>query len=166
MLEQRPLFFGKEPIDQVSVIIELLGTPPDYLNLALRSEDTSRFVESLPRRERQPLATKFRTAGSDAVSLLESMLVFDPKKRICAKEALSHPYLQPYHDPTDEPETEKLCELSDHIELPTDIWKIMMYGKETLSTLSLLSSTPGLSTDDSHTVIRKSSTSTSSDQFI
>ncbi len=31
------------------------------------------------------------------------MLVFDPKKRITASEALAHGYLAPYHDPTDEP---------------------------------------------------------------
>ena len=31
------------------------------------------------------------------------MLVFDPKKRVRAEQALAHPYLAPYHDPTDEP---------------------------------------------------------------
>ncbi len=31
------------------------------------------------------------------------MLVFDPRKRITAAEALAHEYVAPYHDPTDEP---------------------------------------------------------------
>ena len=35
------------------------------------------------------------------------MLVFDPKKRITAAEALAHEYLAPYHDPTDEPVAEE-----------------------------------------------------------
>ena len=36
------------------------------------------------------------------------MLVVDPLKRITVKEALEHPFLAEFHDPEDEPETEKL----------------------------------------------------------
>ncbi len=45
---------------------------------------------------------KFGTKDADALDLLEKMLVFDPKKRITAAEAMAHPYLEPYHDPDDE----------------------------------------------------------------
>lgn len=65
---------------------------------------TLRFVQSLPKRERIPLSTKFPKAAPAAVDLLEKMLVFDPRARISATEALAHPFLEPYHDPTDEPE--------------------------------------------------------------
>ena len=45
-----------------------------------------------------------------AIDLLEKMLVFDPRKRITATESLSHEYVAPYHDPTDEPEAaENVC---------------------------------------------------------
>ena len=91
---------------------------------------TLRFVQSLPKRERVPFSQKFRNADPLAIDLLEKMLVrldrvslpradplgacslrgrplsvqvFDPRKRINAAEALAHPYLAPYHDPTDEP---------------------------------------------------------------
>lgn len=62
-----------------------------------------------------------------AVDMLEKMLVFDPRKRIRAGEALAHPYLAPYHDPTDEPEAEEKFDWSfNDADLPVDTWKIMM----------------------------------------
>lgn len=38
-----------------------------------------------------------------ALDLLEKLLAFNPVKRITVEEALRHPYLEPYHDPEDEP---------------------------------------------------------------
>lgn len=56
------------------------------------------------------------------------MLVFDPRKRVKATEALAHEYLAPYHDPTDEPVSEEKFDWSfNDADLPVDTWKIMMY---------------------------------------
>lgn len=63
-----------------------------------------------------------------AIDLLENMLVFDPKKRVRADQALAHQYLAPYHDPTDEPVAEEKFDWSfNDADLPVDTWKIMMY---------------------------------------
>jgi p38 MAP kinase len=62
-----------------------------------------------------------------AVDLLERMLVFNPKQRIQATEALAHEYLTPYHDPTDEPVAQEKFDWSfNDADLPVDTWKIMM----------------------------------------
>lgn len=37
-----------------------------------------------------------------ALDLLDRMLTFNPNKRITVEEALAHPYLEQYYDPTDE----------------------------------------------------------------
>jgi hypothetical protein len=59
--------------------------------------------------------------------------VFDPRKRVRAGEALAHPYLAPYHDPTDEPEAEEKFDWSfNDADLPVDTWKIMMYAPPSL----------------------------------
>lgn len=112
----------------------------------LTAEQTLRFVKSLPKRERQPLASKFKNADESgkfqllydksaantnycfiAIDMLEKMLVFDPKKRITATQALAHDYLAPYHDPTDEPIAEEKFDWSfNDADLPVDTWKIMM----------------------------------------
>jgi p38 MAP kinase len=63
----------------------------------------------------------------EAVDMLERMLVFAPKKRITATEALEHAYLSPYHDPSDEPVAEEKFDWSfNDADLPVDTWKIMM----------------------------------------
>lgn len=73
------------------------------------------------------LFTSLLTILFSAVDLLERMLVFDPKKRIRADEALAHPYLAPYHDPTDEPAAQEKFDWSfNDADLPVDTWKIMM----------------------------------------
>lgn len=66
--------------------------------------------------------------SSTAVDLLERMLVFNPKQRIQAPDALAHEYLTPYHDPTDEPVAQEKFDWSfNDADLPVDTWKIMMY---------------------------------------
>lgn len=90
-------------------------------------------MQSLPKRDRQPLSTKFKNADADAVDMLEKMLVFNPKQRIDAGQALAHPYLAPYHDPTDEPVADEKFDWSfNDADLPVDTWKIMMYVHSSL----------------------------------
>nr|BAM08274.1 mitogen-activated protein kinase HOG1 [Moniliella megachiliensis] len=130
MLDGKPLFPGKDHVHQFSIITELLGSPPDEVIQTICSENTLRFVKSLPRREPIPLDRRFPLADPVALDLLEKMLMFDPRKRIAAAEALTHPYLAPYHDPTDEPDAEEPFDWSfNDADLPVDTWKVMMYSE-------------------------------------
>jgi len=68
-----------------------------------------------------------------AIDLLEKMLVFDPRQRVRAGEALSHEYLAPYHDPSDEPVAEEKFDWSfNDADLPVDQWKVCTFLKQTL----------------------------------
>lgn len=130
MLEGKPLFPGKDHVNQFSIITELLGTPPDDVIETICSENTLRFVQSLPKRQRVPFSEKLRCNDESALDLLEKMLVFDPRKRINATECLSHEYVSPYHDPTDEPvAAEKFDWSFNDADLPVDSWKVMMYAE-------------------------------------
>jgi p38 MAP kinase len=139
-------------VNQFSIITELLGTPPDDVIETICSENvcivtisvplvttvcadhhgiqTLRFVQSLPKRQRVPFNEKLRCNDESALDLLEKMLVFDPRKRINAAECLSHEYVGPYHDPTDEPvAAEKFDWSFNDADLPVDNWKVMMYAE-------------------------------------
>nr|CAG8530391.1 8101_t:CDS:10 [Entrophospora candida] len=125
MLEGKPLFPGKDHVNQFSIITELLGTPPEDVIKTICSENTLRFVLSLPQREKVPFSEKFTNADPDALDLLEKMLVFDPIKRINAEQALSHKYLEQYHDESDEPIADEVFDWSfNDADLPIDEWKV------------------------------------------
>lgn len=53
---------------------------------------------------KKPFPSLFPNANPDALDLLDKMLAFDPASRIGVEEALEHPYLQIWHDASDEPE--------------------------------------------------------------
>lgn len=54
--------------------------------------------------------------------------MWDPKKRITAEAALSHPYLSPYHYPSDEPVADQSFDWSIiDADYPLDTWKSLVY---------------------------------------
>ncbi|KAF1739625.1 Mitogen-activated protein kinase HOG1 [Beauveria bassiana] len=129
MLEGKPLFPGKNHVDQFYIITKILGPLPiDVIN-AITSENARKYVKSMPTHKRQPLKKRIKTADNAAIDLLERILVFDHKKRITASQALMHENLTPYHDPADEPVAKERFDWSfSDADLPVDIWKMMVYS--------------------------------------
>ncbi|KAL7650026.1 MAPK protein hog1, variant 3 [Aspergillus niger] len=128
MLRGKPLFPGKDHINQFFLITDALGNPPDEVIERICTKTTLDLVKSLPKRQPAPWATLFPDSDENAIDLLGEMLIFDPDKRISAAKALEHPYLSVYHDPTDEPVAEQLFDWSfSEVAHSIDEWKIMIY---------------------------------------
>lgn len=51
------------------------------------------------------------------------MLELDPEKRITAEEALAHPYLAQYADPSDEPVSPPFNQSFEDMDLSVEEWK-------------------------------------------
>ncbi|PYH28905.1 kinase-like protein [Aspergillus neoniger CBS 115656] len=128
MLSGKPLFPGKDRINQFYLIIDLLGNPPDEVIDRICSKNTVQIVKSLGNRQPRCLKTMFSSVDEAAVDLLDKFLVFDPHARISASSALEHRYLQIYHDPTDEPSVERPFDGSfDGARLSKETLKLMMH---------------------------------------
>ncbi|KAG5646769.1 hypothetical protein DXG03_002455 [Asterophora parasitica] len=103
MLSSKPLFPGRDYHHQLTLILDVLGTPTLDEFYAITTRRSRDYIRALPFRKRRPFAQLFPNANPLAVDFLTKTLTFDPKKRITVEEALAHPYLEAYHDPDDEP---------------------------------------------------------------
>eukprot|EP00262_Sarcandra_glabra_P008734 TRINITY_DN2241_c0_g1_i3.p1 TRINITY_DN2241_c0_g1~~TRINITY_DN2241_c0_g1_i3.p1 ORF type:complete len:376 (+),score=52.95 TRINITY_DN2241_c0_g1_i3:199-1326(+) len=103
IMTREPLFPGKDYVQQLRLITELVGSPDDSSLGFLRSDNARRYVRQLPQYPKQQFSVRFPNMSPGAVDLLERMLVFDPSKRITVEEAVCHPYLSSLHDINDEP---------------------------------------------------------------
>ncbi|XP_045101649.1 mitogen-activated protein kinase p38b-like isoform X3 [Portunus trituberculatus] len=131
LLTGRTLFPGADHIQQLNLIMELLGTPPqEYLN-RITSESARNYIRSLPHMRKKDFRQVFRGANPLAVDLLEKMLELDSERRITAVQALAHPYLAQYADPSDEPDSEPYDQSFEDMELPTEKWKELVYEEVT-----------------------------------
>ncbi|CDU23116.1 MAP kinase [Sporisorium scitamineum] len=108
MLSGRPLFPGRDYHQQLSLILDVLGTPTleEFHNInSRRSRD---YIRSMPFRKRRDFRTLFPKASPEAIDFLQKTLTFDPRNRLTVEECLAHPYLSAYHDPDDEPGAPRL----------------------------------------------------------
>lgn len=103
MLGGRPLFKGRDYVDQLNQILGILGTPDEETLCRVGSDRAQVYIRSLPRMPKIPFENLYPNANPTAIDLLNKLLEFDPSKRMTVEEALNHPYLSAYHDEDDEP---------------------------------------------------------------
>jgi serine/threonine protein kinase len=88
----------------------VLGTPTMEDYYGIKSRRAREYIRSLPFKKKIPWKAMFPKTNDLALDLLERLLAFNPVKRITVEEALKHPYLEPYHDPDDEPTADPIPE--------------------------------------------------------
>ncbi|CCM04386.1 uncharacterized protein FIBRA_06561 [Fibroporia radiculosa] len=103
LLAGKPIFKGRDYVDQLNQILHYLGTPSEDTLRRVGSPRAQDYIRSLPIKPRVPFQTLFPRANPLAIDLLSQLLQFDPAKRITCEQALNHPYLAVWHDPADEP---------------------------------------------------------------
>mmetsp|Transcript_8974 Transcript_8974/g.19210 ORF Transcript_8974/g.19210 Transcript_8974/m.19210 type:complete len:374 (+) Transcript_8974:111-1232(+) len=103
LLGRRPLFPGKDYVDQLKLIIKTLGPPSEDDLTFINSHKARAYIRALPSGEKVNFRKKFSDADASAIDLMERMLQFDPRKRITVQDALRHPWLAQLHDDNAEP---------------------------------------------------------------
>ncbi|KTG43968.1 hypothetical protein cypCar_00048715, partial [Cyprinus carpio] len=106
------LSLSSEDIDQWNKVIEQLGTPSQEFMLKL-NQSVRTYVENRPRYAGYSFEKLFpdvlfpadsdhnKLKASQARDLLSKMLVIDASKRISVDEALQHPYINVWFDPSE-----------------------------------------------------------------
>uniref|UniRef100_A0AAX7VVL9 Stress-activated protein kinase JNK n=1 Tax=Astatotilapia calliptera TaxID=8154 RepID=A0AAX7VVL9_ASTCA len=131
-------------IDQWNKVIEQLGTPSQEFLMKL-NQSVRTYVENRPRYAGYSFEKLFpdvlfpadsehnKLKASQARDLLSKMLVIDASKRISVDEALQHPYINVWYDPTEVEApppviTDKQLDEREHT---VEEWKELIY-KEVL----------------------------------
>jgi cyclin-dependent kinase 7 len=91
LMLRTPYIAGDSDMDQLTKIFHALGTPNETDWPGMNSLPDYIQFKSFPK---VPLRQYFTAAGTDALSLLEQMLVFDPNRRWTAEECLGHSYFR------------------------------------------------------------------------
>ena len=92
LLLGKPLFPGKNVVNQLELITDLLGSPKPETVKKIRNERARRYLEQLPRKEPADFSKVFPMASTGAREVIKKLLAFDQDERISASDALEDPY--------------------------------------------------------------------------
>ncbi|XP_035494686.2 mitogen-activated protein kinase 4 [Scophthalmus maximus] len=114
MLTGRMLFAGAHELEQMQLILDTVPV--------LREEDRQDLLQVMPSyvsrgwRVKKPFSELLPEVDAQAVDFLERILTFNPMDRLTAEAALSHPFLQQYSCPEDEPTSSHPFHIEDELE--------------------------------------------------
>eukprot|EP00252_Welwitschia_mirabilis_P015123 TRINITY_DN3328_c0_g1_i1.p1 TRINITY_DN3328_c0_g1~~TRINITY_DN3328_c0_g1_i1.p1 ORF type:complete len:369 (+),score=36.87 TRINITY_DN3328_c0_g1_i1:639-1745(+) len=130
LLGRKPLFPGKDYINQLKLIISVLGSPDEHDLEFIHSQKARTYIRSLPNIPQASLQRLYPGANPVAIDLLDKMLIFDPRKRITVLEALEHPYFSSLHDLSLEPSAASAFELNMPAEdLREEVFREMVWNE-------------------------------------
>ncbi|KAK0058135.1 cyclin-dependent kinase 20-like isoform X1 [Biomphalaria pfeifferi] len=93
LLNNTPIFPGETDIEQLCLVIRVLGTPNEKNWPGMSKLDLPDFHKiSFPENAPIPLEEIVPDASTEALDLLKQFLVYPSKQRIAATKALLHPY--------------------------------------------------------------------------
>ncbi|VDM43373.1 unnamed protein product [Toxocara canis] len=126
LITGRTLFPGADHIDQLTRIMDVVGTPNEEFLSKIQSDEARNYIRNLPKTPRKDFKKLFPNASPAAIDLLEQTLNLDPDHRPTASEAMEHPYLSQYHDPSDEPVSPPL-DIDFDGDFPIEQWKELIW---------------------------------------
>jgi len=111
LIGRKALFTGKDHLDQIRKIVDILGYPAEEeVNWLPKDGPARRFLQKCPQAPGRPWQELYPKANQTSLGLVSLMLRFDPYSRIDVQEALEHSYFEGLHTPEDEPVAEKSVE--------------------------------------------------------
>uniref|UniRef100_H2YYZ9 Mitogen-activated protein kinase 15 n=1 Tax=Ciona savignyi TaxID=51511 RepID=H2YYZ9_CIOSA len=129
LLMGKPLFPGSSTLNQIERIMSAIPRPSKSDVDSIHSEYGHSILDRASMRPRKTLRDLIPNAPEDAMDLMENLLVFNPEKRLSAKECLSHPYVAKFHSSREESmlDYDVLPPLDDDIQLSVAEYRCKLY---------------------------------------
>ncbi|GET91891.1 mitogen activated protein kinase, putative [Leishmania tarentolae] len=102
LLGSRPLFQGKDRVNQLDKIVDVIGTPSEEDISSVGSSAAQKYLKKKSHRPQPDWRQRYPKASPEALDMLRRMLVFNPKQRITVLQAMRHPFLEQLHDEADD----------------------------------------------------------------
>ena len=93
MLGRKPLFPGKNFVDQLTLIFNIIGTPLASEVSHIRNSQARKFLSNQNGKRAVPMQDLYPKASQSALALLENLLIFAPERRLTVDEALASSFL-------------------------------------------------------------------------
>jgi mitogen-activated protein kinase 1/3 len=108
LIGRKPIFTGKDHLDQIKKILQVIGTPTEAdLDWLPKKSPARPFLAKVPKYDKQPWASIYPKVSKSAHDALEAMLMFHPERRPDTKVIIELPYYESLHMPEDEPVADK-----------------------------------------------------------
>jgi len=105
LMGRKPIFTGKDHLDQVRKIVGIVGTPSDdELDWLPSQGGARRFLRQAGNFTKRPWNTIYPNAPPDALEAVDQMLMLNPLKRPDAFQCIRLPFFEKLHVPSDEPQ--------------------------------------------------------------
>lgn len=106
---RRPLFIGKDQMEQINEIVKILGSPSVDI---IRKYDWKVALPIGGLYKPANFAHIYPFASTQAIDMLQNLLCWDPLDRLDVHQALSHPFLANVRDKNNEPECSALFDFN------------------------------------------------------
>ena len=143
LLIEQVLFSGKSSLNQMELIVELLGRPTDTDIKSMTVSQNNTILHTLKIGKSRTFTSLFSKVDQDAVDLIRRLLIYQPNKRLTTEEVLRHPYFKQFHNPNEEISCNKKINIpiNDNNKLSLKAYREAIYGMCTSSKSEMENST-------------------------
>ena len=114
LVNGKALFPGVSTMNQVELILDVVGKPTRDDILAIESENAASIIQNITLKPRRAFGSFFKESSPETLDFLQRCLEFNPARRISIEEALNHPFVAQFRDP------QKEISLSKPLKVPID----------------------------------------------
>ncbi|XP_041358022.1 mitogen-activated protein kinase 15-like [Gigantopelta aegis] len=129
MLLGKPVFPGTSTLNQIERIMSSIATPSRADIDSIGSAYGTSVLEKACMKGRKKFEDLIPDAPADGLDLMKRLLHFNPDKRVTAEEALKHPYVERFHNPSEEHtlDYDVVPPISDETQLTVDEYRSKLY---------------------------------------